>query len=582
MIKNLKSEVEVYIRKNPSLILFSFLGSLFLTVMMHQNSDASRKFLEPALYGFLLGLPICLGADYIFERRKVGKFIVPCLLILVFAVGYLLSYYLGYLPCLQLHVAMAAYLLLLLTPSAVRKDEAVGLHWLIYVFYALGLSIFISGALLGLLSFLAWVIKELFAWELPKVVAKFGVSLLCVFLPVNLFAHFKPDAGSVASLRYSLEGVVERVVRFLFTPVMVTYQSVLLIYSLKVLVAFELPQGMVSKPISVAYFLYFSINAYLESQGRSDVGVWRYRRWFHLAFVPLFLLMAVGIAKRIGDYGFTAARVYLIIVFIVIVSSWLMRLIYKRTELRKVLVFGSVLLLATSMGPLSPSSVAVRSQSIRFLSVLEKYGKKYQTLTDFKISEWSREDLSKASSALEIIDSFKAITELESLCLEKGVFLRRPEDNELAFKLSPDLRDQLASRLGIRGTAWGKRLDPAHECMIYGIRNDYRDRKFRVTGYDYLLEMTGGHVTIPGTNDLIQADKTAGRMFVFSGGREELLYDYGKVVKEKSATLGADFGQEPLEFEGKSGGYQIKVQIRNAAVGCENPVIAALLYVKIL
>lgn len=583
MIKNFRSEVAGYIRKNPTLILFSLAGTLFLTVLLHQDSESARKFLEPALYGFLLGLPVCLGADYLSEGRKISREFLPAALAAVFIFGYLLSYYLGYLPCLQVHVAFAAYLLLLLTPPAVRRDESVGFHWLIFVLYALGLSISISSMLLGLLAFLLWVIKELFAWELPKLIEKLGLATLCIFLPVNLFAHFKPEAAKVAALRYSLAGLVERVVRLLFIPVMIVYQVVLLIYSLKIWIVLELPQGMVSKPIAVAYMIFFSINSYLESQGRSDDGIWRYRRLFNFAFAPLFIMMLVGIVKRISDYGFTPDRVYLVLIFTVMVFSWLLRLIYNKTEIRKVIALGALLLLITSMGPLSPSAISVQSQSSRFLSLLQKYRDSYQTLSELKLSDWERLDIEQASSALQVIVGFKAVDVLEKKGLEKGVFIKGPNEEKMSFRIVPDIEDQLFRMSRARANGKARYSNGKSSCRIFNVYHEYRERSFIVSGYDYLMELSEGHRTIQGTKDSVHVDMRAGRVFIFEDGKEEeLIFDYGAKVREQADILGADSAARPIEMEGTAGHYKVKMQIIYAALDCEESSFSAVLYIKSL
>lgn len=529
------------------------------------------------LYGFFLGLVACFGSEYISssfltqEKRKVlGT-------LLFFAVGFLLARYLGFLPNFELHILAAAFVLFLLAPDAVRKDEKLGFHWIVQTLYALGLSFSISGVLLGLVAFLVWVIKELFGIELPNLVNKFGLSFFILFLVANLFSLFKPRPDEVPTLRYKISRLLEKTIGVLFTPVLFIYIAVLLAYGLKILIEFKLPQGMVSIPIAVAYGMFFLLEAYYESQEKQDQALWKYRHWIRICFVPLFIVMGIGVFKRINDYGFTPDRFYLVVIYLFMLITYVVRLKYKALEVRKLISIAALILLVTSCGPLSPSYVSVKSQTARFLQIAKKYRPSYQDLVDFNLASWSQTDINEASSALNLIHRFKSLEEVRKQGLPSNLDIE-------------ELRNRL-SNLSQPQRYFDKTTSAAvndRPCQGFSQEWSKRATAINVTGYDYFFRMETAYIdgiysqTIPDTQDVFKISLIEKKLWVEHGKQREDILSFGPAVTEFIQNHGAGSRDHSLNIEGQNKRYKVKMTIHRIMLDCKNSDIEAALLVKAL
>lgn len=444
--------------------------------------------------------------------------------------------------------------------------------------------------LLGLLIFLVWVIHQLFALKLPEILQHMGLATFIVFMPVNLFALFKPRPQEVSSLRYKISNLHEKTIRILFIPVMLIYIAVLLLYSLKILVQFRLPDGMISVPISIAYGIFFLINSYLESQGKINEGIWKYNKWIQLCFVPLFVVMAVGIGKRISDYGFTADRFYLLAAFIFMVATLVARWRYRALELRRLIFLGAVILFATSFGPLSPVRISTQSQISRLLSIFLKYGSSYSRLEDFKLSEWKISDIQSAHSAFTVIGRYRSMDELKNKGLQKNVFATKNENLNLEFKLE-ELRERLAvlDKPYFRGGVFAKGENKDERvCQAFSVPYSKRFEITNIKGYNWYFNINSvgsrrdAIQILPDTKDKIEVDLGRGLILLSRGETSEVVMDFASPVRKLVPTTAAGSVKEPLELIGEVKGYRIKMLIDDVALDCPSPSIHAKVLVQIL
>lgn len=580
MLSRFKQEVTQYVRENLTLILYSALGTAILaSIFVNSDSANAAHYLQSLFYAFALGISLCLGADYIYEEKPQLKKWHPLFLAGLFAIGFAIAHYLQDWPVFQVHIILTSYFVFLLTPSSVRKEQKVAFHWFIFILYALGLSYFISGLLLALLAILSWVVKELFSFELPKISQKIGLASLAIFLPVNLFAFFKPAASKVNSLRYSLPNALEKPVRLIFLPVLIIYVAVLLAYSVKILFTMSLPRGMVSIPITIAYLLFYSLNAYWESQNKENEGLWKYRNWLQASFIPLLVMMGIGVVTRIYQYGFTQDRVYLVIVYAIMLISLGLRFIYKKLELRKLIVIVTGILILTSAGPLSAPTLSYKSQINRFLETASKYNREYKSLNDFKLEAWTVEDISTASTALNVITSYKATKHLSQKATEKSLFaadsidlaalkerLNRLESSKYFFeKKIADTCKTLTSKILDRDAIEVRGFDWVHPVNTYTSTGD-KDKFIKVDLTDKKIPL---HINLDDYTIQISQEGKLETLLTF----KETLFEQVKKLNDASA-------EQPLILKTTSKNLQIEIRIKYIRFDCEPKNLRADILVK--
>jgi hypothetical protein len=99
-----------------------------------------------------------------------------------------------------------------------------------------------------------------------------------------------------------------------------------------------------------------------------------FSRWFYILLLPLVALMFVAIGTRIGDYGFTEERVFVMALAIWLAAIAVYYLLSPGGDIRVIPVTLALLALLLSAGPLSAFEISKRSQKKRLAHLLEKNG----------------------------------------------------------------------------------------------------------------------------------------------------------------------------------------------------------------
>ncbi len=111
------------------------------------------------------------------------------------------------------------------------------------------------------------------------------------------------------------EKVALKLGKFIFLPILFLYLLVLYIYIAKIVVTWQLPDGMVSYLTAGVMAELLAVEFLLHSEISSDVPgrFWRIMRYLLPVIVlPAVILMTIGIIRRICDYGWTVDRFYVL------------------------------------------------------------------------------------------------------------------------------------------------------------------------------------------------------------------------------------------------------------------------------
>ncbi len=181
-------------------------------------------------------------------------------------------------------------------------------------------------------------------------------------------AHYsEPPAGYGPAWIRVLAGTI-------LVPIASAYLLLIYAYALYILARWTLPRGSVA--IVVCGFAAMGVATHLIAFPWRNTGH-RWLRLYHRYFYPsLFLpiaLLAVAVAIRVGDYGITEERYFLILIV-----AWLafaaLHCALKGRRLVVVPASLAVLLILASFGPWGAVSVSARSQVARLEAVLGETG----------------------------------------------------------------------------------------------------------------------------------------------------------------------------------------------------------------
>lgn len=576
-----------HLKENLLLIAYSLLGTFLFTEIL--GSSNYNHLISDLAYGFVLGLISCAGGKYIFTNPKIKKQQIAAATIVFFAVGFLIANLLNSSSDSLAQILVASFLIFMLTPKEVRKQDSIGVHWIIAVLSAIGTSITISMIMLALVAILITIIESLFGIKIFTYLQNFGLAFFLVFMPVNLFAIFSPDEKKIATFRYVMPPMLERTLRVLIQPIMFLYVLVLLAYAIKILFRFELPVGMVSMPIGIAYSLFFLLTTYLESQGKEKEGVWKYHGWIALSFFPLLVMMGIGIFRRLGDYGLTDSRFYLLLAYFLILVSYALRIIYKRAELRKLMAISALALALTSIGPLSPRTLSVQNQAQRFLHIVEQYHRGYQKLEDFKLTTWKLSDIQAASSALSYLNMTKGVDELIQKGLSQKIFVSTKTDGTLDFNIEIDLYSAMNQLSGV-GKTYAKdnskkKIDD-RVCKIFSMPYKQLHMIQRVSGFDWYYEFSisgdkaKNRKQLPGDSRVVVVNLEDYIVSVNSEKKNSTAISFADAIRNFATKTSVRKTEKPLELTGTVQNLKIKLQIERAEIDCAEPSLSGKIFLQ--
>lgn len=205
-------------------------------------------------------------------------------------------------------VSLVVAQLLYLVSGWKRDNDAfmyVGLRYL--------RSLFSAGLLAGIAYLLAISIyasvQYIFEiWQLSDgtFYAEAAFLIFMCGMPL-LFLMFIQDKGG----EESPNRLFEVLLNYVLSPALLIYAVILYLYFIKIAVLWSLPKG------EIAYIVVSFVSATFILKGCQAFLTKRYYDWFYrfagLAVLPALVMYWIGTCYRINQYGFTEARVYLVV-----------------------------------------------------------------------------------------------------------------------------------------------------------------------------------------------------------------------------------------------------------------------------
>lgn len=226
----------------------------------------------------------------------------------------------------------------------------------------------------GLFEAILWSAAYIFGFGDARWVAHLSADLFFVtqFLAVPTLFMMMLDRWDEA--RFGSSRILEVLLNWIFTPAVAIYAAILYLYLLKILFTWTLPEG------GVAYLVFgFTITALLVKALRLPLEKrtldWFYDR-FSLLALPLVALFWVGVARRVGEYGLTVSRIYLLLCGGLMTFCILLFLSRRAGRYLWVVLAAIVAFAAVAYIPaLEPERAALCSQTRRVERIAERLGR---------------------------------------------------------------------------------------------------------------------------------------------------------------------------------------------------------------
>ena len=195
-----------------------------------------------------------------------------------------------------------------------EKDDVKSWHFIFANLRAYIISLlvaaFMDGGLLGLLYGTAALFRIPTRGDTVPLVLTI-ISL--VLIQGVLFFALVPSGERKHNTSTEMSKFLRNTVSWLFIPLLGAYMLVLYVYTVRILITWNLPEGLISYLVSAVMAMYVLCYFLLYPQIKEG-GTWQAKlltRWLPIAILPLLVLMTVAVGVRIGNYGITELRLYL-------------------------------------------------------------------------------------------------------------------------------------------------------------------------------------------------------------------------------------------------------------------------------
>ncbi len=487
----------------PLVLLDAIIGTSAVLILIDYEGPPSPTFLFQVLFAAILGFPLLTGLVLTAEKRKwrfsasLGAQLGGVVLVAIYALfapqqldGAPLSH------VIRLALLTAGLVLFAFVGPYLNHTKGDGFWHFGKILITRLVVAYLYGVVLwaGFAVALA-ALDNLFGIDIPgKRYGELWVIIQGVFTPWFFLAGIPDDLESIDSLT-DYPKSLKVFSQYLLFPLVLTYFVILYAYLGKILLAWDWPQGWVSKLIlgfigtGLAWMmLLHPIRELTENRWIKNAS-----RWFFFIIIPLVAMLFLAVWRRVSEYGFTEGR-YLAIAL----GIWLCTIIpyFMISRKKNIIVIPAALCIASfvvSFGPWGALAVPEQSQIARLKGLLEKNNILVEGTVRSKHDSVSNEDRRQISSILSYLSNIHGFGEIQPW------FAESLKKDSLAS--SPIYRDAaaVATLMGIEYIrVW---QDPTGGLIIL---NADHERPRDISGYDRMLRTQ--HLVTDGVQGLQEGD----------------------------------------------------------------------------
>lgn len=251
------------------------------------------------------------------------------------------------------------------------------------------------------------------------------VGIICnVILSPMLFLGFLPEGEKKHDNRFYCSHSTDNILRWLFLPLLASYMVVLYIYEARIITLWELPNGWVSwlvTALSVGCILLLSLLYPIRMRGNKRFDALLFR-WLPLLVLPLLILMTVGIARRLNDYGLTVNRLYLLTFNLWLYGVFIGLWINRGRRMIGIPISFALIFLLTSVFPVNYTSITYQVLLGEVADELKQSETTQLPLTKEAYEEWlnqqPKERRMRVNEKLCYLSSFSGRKEVHTTLVE--------------------------------------------------------------------------------------------------------------------------------------------------------------------
>jgi hypothetical protein len=423
-----------------ALVLSVLLSYLFVHVIVNAQHLNHEELFFSTCWACGISILLAFAADLFCHLRNASimqRIWCNIAVMLVTAASAWLIYtqynngFIEYYFCTTLFVTL---LLMLVWPTWGQHNIEITWNYHIRLAYAIFITCILAQILIfGIVAILLSV-QYLFNIDTVESIAVAIAVILALFCPCCAMA-LMPIHKDHYNKPMAYGKFLKVLVLYILLPLVCLEALVLYIYAIKILFAWELPEGGVAYWV-FSYAIAASIVWYLlmpvfRSEQPSKLKI--LDRGFFISLIPLLVLLFVGLFRRIHDYGFTTNRYIVLVIACWFLIIALVMIIRKSRNVTPLLCSLIIISLLALVGPWSMFSLPKSMQIKRF----EKIVNEYHLLENGKIKP-SAEPLSREQN-IELSQSIDFFIDIKEY---------RQDFAEHYFDFSPEKTDSLIENYG--------------------------------------------------------------------------------------------------------------------------------------
>lgn len=244
------------------------------------------------------------------------------------------------------------------------------MKWVKYQVLIVAATWVISGALVGLSESISLLFGTTTS---PN--GYFYMAIIILWMCVWAFCMLIPQREQLYDDSTTGVPILQKGVMYVILPLLLLYIVVLLVYALRILIAWELPEGMVSYLVSGVMFGYILCYTFLyprimDTTSRLSLIM---RKIIPACMLPLLILMTIGIIRRVADYGITVERLYLITLLLWFYGVCIIVFVQSIPRLRWIFLSFAALFLISSAQPFNYTTICKRIHISQYEKLLEAH-----------------------------------------------------------------------------------------------------------------------------------------------------------------------------------------------------------------
>ncbi len=301
----------------PVTVVFIFLASVWTIFINHNVVDRDAGIFAPITYFTTVGILLTFAINIWCEFRGFSTKIPIIVAILLLTADSIYIYFCepSFNSAWSLsRTALVTALLVATLFVPVRKSWAW--NYTGYQLYNLAVCIIYFFIVLIAASIIFTSIHLLFLVN-PY---DFFTDILVVFggiIPAIMFLARSPERSEPEEMEknFKASGFQSGSAKYFLLPITLIYMAILYVYGINILFHWELPHGIVCWSVTGLTAFVFVTGFFLEGVRRTypdDTITVKALRYLPVAMLPLLVLMSVAVLYRIGQYGLTVSRLYVL------------------------------------------------------------------------------------------------------------------------------------------------------------------------------------------------------------------------------------------------------------------------------